>query len=61
LREFEAGVGFDPQQAPAHGHFGLRGLQERAELTGSQYTLTSTPQEGTTIEFIFPLNAIGQK
>jgi len=55
------GVGFDPQQAPAHGHFGLRGLQERAELTGSQYTLTSTPQEGTTIEFIFPLNAIGQK
>ena len=49
------GIGFDPQNIPSHGHFGLQGLQERAQLTNSAYTLTSTPEAGTTIEFTFPL------
>ncbi|MCP4426659.1 MAG: sensor histidine kinase [Chloroflexi bacterium] len=54
------GIGFDPQQAPTRGHFGLRGFQERAQLTGSGYTLSSSPQEGTTIEFVFPLAENGE-
>ncbi len=49
------GTGFDTNQPYAQGCFGLQGLAERARLTHSQYTLTSTPGAGTTIEFIFPL------
>jgi len=49
------GIGFDANMPPAAGRFGLKGLKERANLTGSQYTLGSVPDKGTTIEFIFPL------
>jgi len=49
------GIGFDAQNIPLQGHFGLQGLQERAQLTNGQYTLASTPGEGTRIDFIFPL------
>ncbi|MCD4673721.1 MAG: sensor histidine kinase [Anaerolineaceae bacterium] len=55
------GVGFDPQQVPMCGHFGLQGFQERAQLTNSRYTLVSAPDEGTTIEFIFPLDETGDR
>jgi NarL family two-component system sensor histidine kinase YdfH len=54
------GVGFDPQQVTEVGHFGLQGFQERAQLTNSRYTLVSAPGEGTSVEFIFPLNEIGE-
>ncbi len=50
------GVGFDPEKNPEQGHFGLQGFQERAQLTNSQYKLISSPNEGTTIEFLFPLD-----
>ncbi len=50
------GVGFDVQNIPTRGHFGLQGLRERAQLTDSRYMLTSSPNEGTMIEFIFPLH-----
>jgi len=55
------GVGFDPQQVPTRGHFGLQGFQERAQLTNSRYTLVSAPDEGTTVEFIFPLDETGDR
>lgn len=54
------GVGFDPLQVTKVGHFGLQGFQERAQLTNSHYTLVSAPDEGTTVEFIFPLNDNGE-
>ncbi len=54
------GIGFDPQQVLSSGHFGLRGFQERAQLTGSDYALVSVPQEGTTVEFVFPLSKNGE-
>jgi NarL family two-component system sensor histidine kinase YdfH len=54
------GVGFDPQQVTEVGHFGLQGFQERAQLTNSRYALVSAPGEGTSVEFIFPLNDIGE-
>jgi signal transduction histidine kinase len=47
------GIGFAP---PAHlgslgrqGHFGLMGMEERAELIGAQLTLASSPGSGATI------------
>jgi len=55
------GIGFDPQKVPTRGHFGLQGFQERAQLTNSSYTLVSAPDEGTTVEFIFPLDETGDR
>jgi two-component system, NarL family, sensor histidine kinase YdfH len=55
VRIEDNGVGFDPEKIQEYGHFGLQGFQERAQLTNSQYTLTSSPNEGTIIEFLFPL------
>ncbi|NQU31323.1 MAG: hypothetical protein HQ525_11710 [Anaerolineae bacterium] len=54
------GIGFDPKDIPQRGHFGLQGFQERAQLTNSQYTLLSIPDEGTTIKFIFLLDETGE-
>ncbi len=48
------GVGFDPAQVSGE-HYGLRGLQERAHLTGSAFDLESEPGGGTTLRFVFPL------
>ena len=56
LRIQDDGIGFNPEETPERGHFGLQGFQERAQLTNSQYHLLSSPDEGTTIEFIFSLN-----
>jgi NarL family two-component system sensor histidine kinase YdfH len=50
------GIGFNPDKIPQSGHFGLQGLQERAQLTNSRYILSSSPDEGTAIEFIFSLD-----
>ena len=50
------GRGFDPEEIPEGGHFGLQGFQERAQLTNSQYKMLSSPDEGTTIEFVFSLD-----
>lgn len=52
LRVSDDGVGFDP--AAQHGrersgHFGLRGLRERAERLDGTATIDSTPQKGTTV------------
>jgi len=60
LRIQDDGVGFDPHTPPAAGHYGLQGFQERAQLTNGRYTLHSAPDEGTTIEFIFPLHNLGE-
>jgi signal transduction histidine kinase len=43
------GRGFDPAQR--NGGMGLRNMRERAEaLPGGQFTLTSSPQDGTRIQ-----------
>lgn len=38
----------------ASGHYGLMGMQERAELIGAQLSIQSTPGAGTTIELKVP-------
>jgi signal transduction histidine kinase len=39
----------------ASGHYGLMGMQERAELIGARLTIQSAPDAGTTIELRLPL------
>jgi signal transduction histidine kinase len=43
------GVGFEPDLVDRGNHFGLLGIQERAEALGGTLTLESTPGAGTTI------------
>ncbi|MBA3826835.1 MAG: sensor histidine kinase [Ktedonobacterales bacterium] len=54
VRDDGAGFTADPS-APAHGHFGLRGMQERAEEFGGVLAITSAPQQGTTVTLTLPL------
>lgn len=50
------GVGIDPDvvESGKDGHFGLRGMRERAERIGSKFTLVSSPGSGTVITLVVP-------
>lgn len=52
------GIGFvvpeSPAQMAATGHFGLLGIQERAELIGAQMIIESTPGTGTELAINLP-------
>jgi signal transduction histidine kinase len=54
IRVRDDGVGFVPPQRmsdlAASGHYGLMGMQERAQLVGAQLAVRSRPGMGTTIE-----------
>jgi signal transduction histidine kinase len=43
------GIGFDPNIDSSIGHYGIIGMMERAQLVGGDITLTSKPNQGTTI------------
>jgi signal transduction histidine kinase len=43
------GIGFNPQEHPTPGHFGLAGMKERAKLSGGELSIASKPDQGTTI------------
>ena len=51
------GQGFDPQDTfdPAAGHFGILGMQERAERIGGVFRLESHPGAGTLVEVRVPI------
>lgn len=52
LRIRDDGTGFDPalvRHRERVGHFGLRGMAERAETTGGTVTVESAPGAGTTV------------
>jgi signal transduction histidine kinase len=48
------GVGFDTAAAGPEGHFGLNMMRDRAQVAGAEFSMTSAPGEGTTIEVAFP-------
>lgn len=48
------GIGFDPTE-PAHGHLGLQGMSERAEIVGGTVSVASVQGSGTTIVLEIPL------
>ena len=55
------GTGFTPpmnEEAP-DGHWGLRGMRERTELTGGTLSVTSQPDHGTRIVVTIPYPGVG--
>jgi signal transduction histidine kinase len=50
LRVKDDGVGFVVDAVLGNGRFGLMGMHERAELIQGQFTIHSTPGQGTTLE-----------
>jgi PAS domain S-box-containing protein len=52
IRDF--GVGFDPQRV-GKGHFGLRGIRERARLCDGSVSIISSPGNGTHVSVEIPL------
>ena len=48
------GIGVDPTD-PAHGHLGLQGMSERAEIVGGTVRVASVSGSGTTIVLEIPL------
>jgi PAS domain S-box-containing protein len=52
VRDF--GVGFDPSRAE-QGHFGLKGIRQRARLLGGRAQIESAPGNGTCIRVELPL------
>jgi len=56
LRVTDDGVGFHPDQLqhPANGHFGWRGLRERAEQIHGKVDLESQPGRGTIVTVTVP-------
>jgi signal transduction histidine kinase len=51
------GAGFDPAalDGARDGHFGWRGIRERAEQIGAQMELDSAPGKGTTVTVLLPI------
>jgi signal transduction histidine kinase/ligand-binding sensor domain-containing protein len=57
LRVRDDGRGIDPRllaEGDPAGHFGLRGMRERAALAGGKLTLWSAPNAGMEVELIIP-------
>jgi signal transduction histidine kinase len=55
IRVQDWGTGFDTQKArQLDGHFGLRGMEERARLLGGSFDVESVPGTGTTVEVELP-------
>jgi signal transduction histidine kinase len=50
LRVRDDGVGFTDEDAAAARHFGLHGMRERAQLAGGALSISSQPEQGTTVE-----------
>jgi signal transduction histidine kinase len=50
------GRGFDPDEPAPRGHFGLRGLRERANKIQAKLDITSAPGKGTRIRVVLPTN-----
>jgi signal transduction histidine kinase len=56
LKVWDNGGGFSPEAAKCmDGHYGLRGMQERATSLGATLTIVSSPEDGTAITLLVPL------
>lgn len=56
LEILDDGIGFDPDHLPSLGlgHFGLRGLRNRARRIGGELVVSSSPGTGTSIAVTLP-------
>lgn len=50
------GQGFDMGEPATDGSFGIVGMRERARSLGGTVTIDSTPERGTTVRLVLPLN-----
>jgi signal transduction histidine kinase len=48
------GAGFDPDQDPPEGHYGVTMMRERAQVAGGAFRIDSAPGRGTTVTAEFP-------
>jgi PAS domain S-box-containing protein len=55
-RVVDDGIGFRQREAPPEPmeHFGLIEMRERAETAGGWWSVTGSPEQGTTVEFWLP-------
>jgi signal transduction histidine kinase len=57
LSIWDNGKGFDPgllaSKRASQSGFGLAGINERARIIGGRFSIQSTPNDGTTVNFIF--------
>lgn len=60
LQIVDDGAGFDPAQVAGNRHFGLHTMRERAESAGGVLVIHARPGQGTRVELVLPLVAIGQ-
>jgi signal transduction histidine kinase len=60
LRVSDDGKGFDPDFAQDQGGLGLKSMRERTEQMGGTFSLTATPEQGTTINIHLPWNGEGK-
>jgi signal transduction histidine kinase len=51
------GIGFDPENVE-EGHFGLKGIQTRAELFGGEAVITSSQGAGASVFVVIPIPEI---
>jgi signal transduction histidine kinase len=57
VRIRDDGAGFEvpsPEAGSGAGHIGLLSMRERAEAAGGRFALSTTPGEGTTVDFWMP-------
>lgn len=52
------GVGFQPDEVSRHSQYGLRGMQERAEMIGAELQIISQPNQGATVQVRLPLSQL---
>lgn len=55
LEVSDDGSGFEPDQMPEHGHFGLRGLRDLAVEAGGRLDVSSSPGQGTDVRLEVPI------
>jgi signal transduction histidine kinase len=46
------GIGFDMEKNHKPGHFGIKGMVERAQMAGGEIRITSRPGQGTRVQLI---------
>lgn len=60
IKIVDDGCGFDvAARSAAEGHFGIRGMQERARRIGGRVEIDSTPDGGTRVTLILPPHVLG--
>lgn len=53
LRIGDNGLGFDTAAASVNGHYGVRGMNERADVMGAQFAIQSQPGQGTEVRLVW--------